>query len=62
MVLGFNFDFDFVVEVTGTIAGYPFHTVKVCLQTQTLNYRLYSSSLDCFIKIGKQESILGFYK
>jgi hypothetical protein len=25
-------------------------------------YRLYSSSLDYFIKIEKQESILGFYK
>ncbi|CAF2917714.1 unnamed protein product [Rotaria sp. Silwood2] len=55
-------DLDFVVEVTGTIAGYPFHTVKVCLQTRTLNYRLYSSSLYYFIKIAKQESILGFYK
>jgi hypothetical protein len=51
-------DFDFVVGVIGTIAGYLFDTVKVCLQT----YRLYSSSLDYFIKIEKQESILGFYK
>jgi hypothetical protein len=25
-------DFDFVVGVIGTIAGYPFDTVKVCLQ------------------------------
>jgi len=55
-------DFDFVVGVTGTISSYPFDTVKVCLQIQTLNYRLYSSSLDYFIKIAKQESILGFYK
>ncbi len=55
-------DFDFVVGVTDAIAGYSFDTVKVCSQIQTLNYRLYSSSLDYFIKIAKQESILGFYK
>jgi hypothetical protein len=49
-------DFNFVVGVTGRNAGYPFDTVKVCLQT----YPLYSSSLNYFIKIAKQESILGF--
>lgn len=57
-----DFGFGFVAGVTGTIAGYPFDTVKVRLQTQTLNHRLYTGSLDCFIKIAKQESVLGFYK
>ncbi|CAF1283657.1 unnamed protein product [Rotaria sordida] len=57
-----KFDFDFVVEVTATIVDYSFDSVKVCLQTQTLNYRLYSDSLDYFIKITRQESILEFYK
>ncbi|CAF3369090.1 unnamed protein product [Rotaria socialis] len=60
--MALDFGFGFVSGVTGTIAGYPFDTVKVRLQTQTLNHRLYSGSLDCFIKIAKQESILGFYK
>ncbi|CAF0758668.1 unnamed protein product [Adineta steineri] len=60
--MALDFGFGFVAGVTGTIAGYPFDTVKVRLQTQTLNHRLYSGSLDCFIKIAKQESILGFYK
>jgi solute carrier family 25 carnitine/acylcarnitine transporter 20/29 len=60
--MALDFGFGFVAGVTGTVAGYPFDTVKIRLQTQTLNYRLYSGSLDCFIKIAKQESILGFYK
>jgi solute carrier family 25 carnitine/acylcarnitine transporter 20/29 len=60
--MALDFGFGFVAGVTGTIAGYPFDTVKVRLQTQTLNHRLYAGSLDCFIKIAKQESILGFYK
>ena len=60
--MALDFGFGFVAGVTGTIAGYPFDTVKVRLQTQTLNHRLYSGSLDCFIKIAKQESLLGFYK
>lgn len=60
--MALDFGFGFVAGVTGTIAGYPFDTVKVRLQTQTLNHRLYNGSLDCFIKIAKQESILGFYK
>jgi len=60
--MALDFGFGFVAGITGTIAGYPFDTVKVRLQTQTLNHRLYSGSLDCFIKIAKQESILGFYK
>jgi hypothetical protein len=54
-------DFNSVDVVADTIAGYPFDTVKVCLQTQTLSYRLYFSSLDYFIKIAKQELILGLY-
>ncbi|CAF0833740.1 unnamed protein product [Adineta steineri] len=60
--MALDFGFGFIAGVTGTIAGYPFDTVKVRLQTQTLNHRLYTGSLDCFIKIAKQESILGFYK
>jgi solute carrier family 25 carnitine/acylcarnitine transporter 20/29 len=60
--MALDFGFGFVAGITGTVAGYPFDTVKVRLQTQTLNHRLYSGSLDCFIKIAKQESILGFYK
>ncbi|CAF0760972.1 unnamed protein product [Rotaria sp. Silwood1] len=60
--MALDFGFGFVAGVTGTIAGYPFDTVKVRLQTQTLSHRLYSGSLDCFIKIAKQESVLGFYK
>ncbi|CAF0865397.1 unnamed protein product [Rotaria sordida] len=60
--MALDFGFGFIAGVTGTIAGYPFDTVKVRLQTQTLHHRLYSGSLDCFIKIAKQESILGFYK
>ncbi|CAF0863659.1 unnamed protein product [Adineta ricciae] len=60
--MALDFGFGFVAGVTGTIAGYPFDTVKVRLQTQTLNHRIYNGSLDCFIKIAKQESILGFYK
>jgi len=60
--MALDFGFGFVAGVTGTIAGYPFDTVKVRLQTQTLNHRLYSGSLDCFTKIARQESILGFYK
>jgi solute carrier family 25 carnitine/acylcarnitine transporter 20/29 len=60
--MALDFGFGFVAGITGTIAGYPFDTVKVRLQTQTLNHRLYSGSLDCFVKIAKQESILGFYK
>ena len=60
--MALDFGFGFIAGITGTIAGYPFDTVKVRLQTQTLNHRLYSGSLDCFIKIAKQESILGFYK
>jgi solute carrier family 25 carnitine/acylcarnitine transporter 20/29 len=60
--MALDFGFGFVAGVTGTIAGYPFDTVKVRLQTQTLNHRLYSGSLDCFVKIAKQESMLGFYK
>lgn len=60
--MALDFGFGFVAGVTGTIAGYPFDTVKVRLQTQTLNNRLYSGSLDCFMKIAKQESVLGFYK
>ena len=60
--MALDFGFGFVAGVTGTIAGYPFDTVKVRLQTQTLNHRLYSGSLDCFIKIAKQESMFGFYK
>ncbi|CAF3760875.1 unnamed protein product [Rotaria sordida] len=49
-------------QITVTIVDYSFDSVKVCLQTQTLNYRLYSDSLDYFIKITRQESILEFYK
>jgi len=60
--MALDFGFGFVAGVTGTIAGYPFDTVKVRLQTQTINHRLYTGSLDCFIKIAKQESMLGFYK
>jgi solute carrier family 25 carnitine/acylcarnitine transporter 20/29 len=60
--MALDFGFGFVAGITGTVAGYPFDTIKVRLQTQTLNYRLYSGSLDCFMKIAKQESILGFYK
>ncbi|CAF2381291.1 unnamed protein product [Rotaria sp. Silwood2] len=60
--MALDFGFGFVAGVTGTIAGYPFDTVKVRLQTQTLSHRLYSGSLDCFVKIAKQESMLGFYK
>ena len=60
--MALDFGFGFVAGITGTIAGYPFDTVKVRLQTQTLNHRLYTGSLDCFTKIAKQESILGFYK
>ncbi|CAF0938751.1 unnamed protein product [Didymodactylos carnosus] len=60
--MALDFGFGFIAGVTGTVAGYPFDTVKVRLQTQTLNQRMYSGSLDCFIKIFKQESILGFYK
>jgi solute carrier family 25 carnitine/acylcarnitine transporter 20/29 len=60
--MALDFGFGFVAGITGTIAGYPFDTIKVRLQTQTLNHRIYSGSLDCLIKIAKQESILGFYK
>ncbi|CAF0721672.1 unnamed protein product [Rotaria sordida] len=60
--MALDFGFGFIAGVTGTVAGYPFDTVKVRLQTQTLSHRLYSGSLDCFIKIAKQESVLGFYK
>jgi solute carrier family 25 (mitochondrial carnitine/acylcarnitine transporter), member 20/29 len=60
--MALDFGFGFIAGITGTIAGYPFDTVKVRLQTQTLNHRLYSGSLDCFVKIAKQESVLGFYK
>jgi solute carrier family 25 (mitochondrial carnitine/acylcarnitine transporter), member 20/29 len=60
--MALDFGFGFIAGMTGTIAGYPFDTVKVRLQTQALNYRLYSGSWDCFIKIAQQESILGFYK
>lgn len=60
--MALDFGFGFVAGVTGTIAGYPFDTVKVRLQTQTINHRLYSGSLDCFVKIARQESVLGFYK
>ncbi|CAF2375617.1 unnamed protein product [Rotaria sp. Silwood2] len=60
--MALDFGFGFIAGVTGTIAGYPFDTVKVRLQIQSSNHRLYSGSLDCFIKIAKQESILGFYK
>ena len=60
--MALDFGFGFVAGMTGTLAGYPFDTVKVRLQTQTINYRLYSGSFDCFVKIARQESILGFYK
>lgn len=60
--MALDFTFGFIAGVTGTVAGYPFDTVKVRLQTQTPNHRLYNGSLDCFIKIIKQESVLGFYK
>ena len=60
--MALDFGFGFVAGITGIIAGYPFDTVKVRLQTQTLSYRLYSGSLDCFSKIIKQESLLGLYK
>ena len=60
--MALDFGFGFVAGVTGTIAGYPFDTVKIRLQTQSINHRLYNGSLDCFIKIARQESILGFYK
>ena len=62
VIMALDFGFGFVAGVTGTIAGYPFDTVKVRLQTQTFNHRLYSGSIDCFIKIATQESIFGFYK
>jgi solute carrier family 25 carnitine/acylcarnitine transporter 20/29 len=60
--MALDFGFGFISGITGTIAGYPFDTVKVRLQTQTFNHRLYSGLFDCFIKIAKQESMLGFYK
>ena len=60
--MALDFGFGFVAGITGIIAGYPFDTVKVRLQTQTLSYRLYSGSLDCFSKIIKQESLSGLYK
>ena len=60
--MALDFGFGFVAGVTGTIAGYPLDTVKVRLQTQTPTHRLYTGSLDCIIKIAKQESIFGFYK
>jgi solute carrier family 25 carnitine/acylcarnitine transporter 20/29 len=60
--MALDFGFGFVAGMTGTIAGYPFDTVKIRLQTQKFNHRLYSGSLDCFIKIAKNETILGFYK
>lgn len=60
--MALDFGFGFVAGVTGTVAGYPFDTVKVRLQNQPFNHRLYSGSLDCFVKIAKQESVFGFYK
>ena len=44
------------------LAGQPFDTVKVRIQTQSMDNPLYSSALDCAKKTFRREGGLAFYK
>jgi len=44
------------------LAGHPFDTVKVRLQTQSSLNPVYKNTLDCFAQIIRKESTLGLYK
>ena len=48
--------------VTGKIVEYPFDTVKVLLQCQTVGKQQYSGSWDCFVKTLRGEGAMGFYR
>jgi len=55
--------------VAGSVAGgvgklveYPFDTVKVRLQSQSLSAREYSGAIDCFQKSLRRDGVLGMYK
>lgn len=43
-----------------TLGNNPFDVVKT--QMQGMNAKRYSSTLDCFVKITKEEGFMGFYK
>eukprot|EP00058_Branchiostoma_floridae_P027806 XP_002613297.1 hypothetical protein BRAFLDRAFT_118712 [Branchiostoma floridae] len=46
----------------GVLVGHPFDTVKVRLQTQPANHRLYRGTFHCFAEIIRKESAFGLYK
>jgi len=46
--------------IAGIIAGHPFDTVKVCIQTQPDKYS--SSTFNTFFKIFRNEGVRGLYK
>lgn len=46
----------------GILFGYPFDTVKVHIQTQKPNQRLYNGTLHCFKTIIARESAAGLYR
>lgn len=47
--------------ISGVIVGYPFDTIKVKMQTQSM-YSNYTSGFDCFRKTLYKEGIRGFYR
>ncbi|KAJ1343901.1 hypothetical protein BSLG_001562 [Batrachochytrium salamandrivorans] len=48
--------------LAGSIGGMPFDTVKVRLQTQSIEAPSYTGVVDCASKTLKNEGLLGFYK
>ncbi|KAI3635244.1 hypothetical protein MIR68_006810 [Amoeboaphelidium protococcarum] len=48
--------------LAGVIAGHPFDTIKVRLQSQNSLKPKYSGTLNCLLTIIKEEKILGLYK
>uniref|UniRef100_A0A7S2U3J7 Uncharacterized protein n=1 Tax=Lotharella oceanica TaxID=641309 RepID=A0A7S2U3J7_9EUKA len=44
------------------LLGQPFDTVKVRLQTQTKDQRVFTGALDCFVKTVRNEGFLALYK
>ena len=43
------------------VVGHPFDTLKVRLQTQHSNNKIYNGVWDCFIKTLKWEGVRGLY-
>lgn len=51
-----------VAGMVGKVVEYPFDTVKVRLQTQSVDHPLFNGPLDCMKTTIKNEGIQGLFK